>query len=675
MTPVKPQNFDPSEDLRESVFRLQVISYLALVIFVILIGRLWYLQVMNGAGYAERADANRIRNLPIPAERGKILDRNGRVLVASKTSYNIVLSRKDVRQGDFGEITEILVGTLGIDRDWLARRFEAARFEPKWESIVVKELATTRDAAWIEAHQMDYPMIRIEKAPQRVYVYGELAAHALGYVGEVSPKELKDPEGAFSREKGFKLGDIIGKFGIERTYNDILMGKDGERRVQVDSWGRILKELETIPPIPGRDLYTSLDLEIQLVAEEQGDTMPAGRGAIAVMDPNNGEILAMVSRPAFDPNIFSQAAKTPEGKEEIVRLQEDEDKPLYNRVIQGGFPPGSTWKLLTTVAGLNEGVITPADSKIQDGGIQFGNYYLSSMSHDAYPDINRAILHSCDGYFYRLGLKLGPERFEKWVDAFRFGRKTGIDLPNERSGTVPTRATKQFLFYDVPKRAKERKGEPWTEEDERIHRANAKWKDFDMAVSAFGQGQNASTPIQLLRYVGGLANGGYMNTPHLFLRADAGRDRFGSMRPGVKYEDKNRFQVPMSAEVHEVVKKGMWGAVHEAGGTAGASRVEGFDVCAKTGTAQVASKDKAGSKNKDHAWIISFAPKEKPELCSVILTENAGFGGTHSAPRAKAIYEDYYKRTRGITDEVASQPAVAKASPPAAPRKPRLKGR
>src|SRR5262249_49105149 len=205
------------------------------------------------------------------------------------------------------------------------------------------ELATEADRAWVESHEFEYPMIRIEKAPQRVYPYGQLAAHALGYVGEVSPDELKKPNSQFRKENGFKLGDIIGKFGIERTYNEILMGIDGQRRVLVDSKGRILRDIDRIEPIQGRTLTTTLDLEIQLVAEEQGDTMPAGRGAIAVMDPNNGEILAMVSRPAFDPNLFSQAAKTPEGKEEISKLYEDEDKPLYNRVIQGAFPPGSTW--------------------------------------------------------------------------------------------------------------------------------------------------------------------------------------------------------------------------------------------------------------------------------------------------------------------------------------------
>lgn len=650
--------------LRESSLRLNIIRYLALVIFIVLAGRLWYLQLMNSEVFAERAEQNRTRILPIPARRGTIFDRQGRILVTSQPSYNIVLSREDVKERDFPLMAALLVKNLGIDKEWLDKRFEAAKYEAKYEYIVVKELATFADVAWVKAHQYEYPMIRAEEAPRRLYPYGKMAAHALGYVGEVDRNELNNPKSPFSKERGYKLGDIIGKAGIERTYNEILMGKDGARRVLVDSKGHIQHEIDRTEPVPGRDFYTTLDLDIQKVAEAQTDTMPAGRGAIAVMDPNNGEILAMVSHPAFDPNIFSLRAKTDEGKEEIRELQQDEDRPLYNRVIQGQFPPGSTWKLMTTVAALNEGVITPQNSRVQDGGIQLGSYYMSSMSHDGMPDINRAILHSCDGYFYRLGLKMGVERFEKWVNLFRFGQRTGIDLPGEYAGIAPTRATKQKEFDWAIKRIQKQLDEATDKTlrnqlEFRIKQLQheAEWTDYDMAASAFGQGRNASTPIQLLRYVGALANGGFVNTPHLFLKAVPGIDREGKQNPALKYEDKTRFSVPMSAEIHEIVKKGMWGAVHDPGGTAGGARIEGFDVCGKTGTAQVASKDKAGTRNKDHAWFISFAPRDKPEICSVILTENAGFGGKQSAPRAKAIYEDYYRRTRGITDEVKAEVA------------------
>lgn len=650
MKPVREPSFDSAEDLRRAALRLEIMRYLAMVIFALLVGRLWFLQIMNSGVYAERAEQNRTRILPIPARRGTIFDRKGKVLVTSQPSYNIVISRKDVR--NFDEIAEVLVKNLNVDRDWMAKRFEAARFEAKYESIVVKEQVSSADVAWVRAHQYEYPMIRAEEAPRRLYLHGIKAAHALGYVSEVSRNELNNPDSAFSREKGFKLGDIIGKAGIERTYNEILMGKDGERRVLVDSRGRIQRELDRIEPTPGRDLYTTLDWDIQEIAEQQTDTMPAGRGVITVADPNNGEILALVSHPAFDPNVFSLRAKTDEGREEIERLTEDPNRPLYNRVIQGMYPPGSTWKLLTTVAALNEGVITPENSRIQDGGIQLGNYFMNSLSHLGMPDVVTAIARSADGYYYRLGLKMGPDKFERWVTEFGFGKRTGIDLPREVSGIAPTRAVKENITRNIMKRQKEAKGLEWTEKDEEAAKKAGRWTDYDMAASAFGQGMNASTPIQLLRYVSGLAVGGQMHTPHLFLKAVAGTDRNGQYYGEIFYEDKNKFVIPMSPATKDIVKTGMYQAV--AGGTAGAAAVEGFDVCGKTGTAQVASNDKAGRKNQDHAWFMSFAPRDNPELAMVILTENAGFGGRQSAPRAKPIYEDYFRRTRGLPD-----PAVA----------------
>jgi penicillin-binding protein 2 len=653
MKPVQNQRgTDSFEDIRQVGLRLEVLRVLAVVICLLLGIRLSWLQVVNRENYSVLAEQNRVRILAIPAPRGTIYDRKGRALVTSRNSYNIVLSREKGQRLE--DKINLIVENLRVDREWLTKRFEAAKYEPKYEYIVVKETATAEDVAWVEAHKPEYPELLALEAPQRVYIYGKFAAHALGYVGEVSKKELRDPNSLFSEARGFKLGDIIGKSGFERYYNDLLMGKDGERRVVVDSRGQIKSELSRVEPIPGRDIYTTLDYDIQFPAEEQGDTMPTGRGALVVMDPNNGEVFAMVSRPAFDPNVFSQRSKTPEGRDEISELYSDEDKPLYNRVIQAAMAPGSTWKLFTTVAALNEGVITPEDSKIQDGSIQLGSYFMSSMSHLGYPDVVTAIARSADGYYYRLGLKMGGERFEKWVHIFRFGERTGVDLPNERAGRPPTPSEKKQFYEAVARNLKKKRaeaGEKWTERDEKQYEFLSRWTDYDMAASAFGQGRNETTPIQLLRYVGALATGGQMVTPHLLHKVPA-VERDGVRAPELRYQDRNTFTVPMSPAIHEIVKKGMWNAVN-GDGTAGAARVEGFDVCGKTGTAQVASKARAGEKNKDNAWFISFAPRDKPEICAVILTENAGFGGRNSAPRAKVIYEGYYKRTRGLPVEVA----------------------
>lgn len=580
------------------------------------------MQIVNHQTYAQAALQNRLRRLPIKAPRGRIFDRNGIVLADSRTSYNIVVSREDLKSVE--DEIELLVNQLGIDREWLKRRFEEARYEAKYLPIVVKEDAGPADVAWVAAHQFEHPELRIEEMPQRQYIHETLAAHALGYVGEVSQRELE--KGPFGREQSYRMGDIVGKNGIERTYNEILTGRDGERIVVVDSRGRIRAEVERIAPIPGRDLYTTLDYELQKTAEEQADLMPAGRGAIAVMDPNNGQMLALVSRPAFDPNLFSLRMKLPSDKQDIRNLYQNEDRPLFDRVIQGTYPTGSTWKIFMAVAALNEGVITVGDSKIRDGGLQIGNYWMSSLSNLGYPDIHPAIVKSADGYFYRLGLRMGIENMEKWTGIFRLGQRTGIDLPNERAGIPPSRAWKA-----------------------RVNPKDPKWRDYDTAAAAIGQGI-AITPLQMLRMVAGVSIGGKMKTPHLLLKGTSGIDRFGNQQPEINYSDEQQFNVPISDQVHRVIVDALWGVVNESG-TGTRARVEGFDVAGKTGTAQVASKSRAGQKYKDHAWFVSFAPRDKPEIASVVLVENSGFGGIQAAPKAGAIYQSYYQRTRAMTSE------------------------
>jgi len=614
--------FDRYDERRQLRSRLNVLRLIAVVFFVLIAGRLYLMQVVNYRSYAESSLQNRLRRLPIKAPRGKIFDRNGIVLADSRPSYNIIVSREDLKSVE-AEI-ELLVNRLSIERDWLARRFEEAKYEAKYLPIVVKENANSEDVAWVVAHQFEHPELRIEAMPQRHYVYGPLAAHALGYVGEVSKRELE--KGPYSREKGYSMGDIVGKTGIERTYNEILTGRDGERIVVVDSRGRIREEVERIAPIRGRDIYATLDFELQTTAEEQADQIPSGRGAIAVMDPANGEVLAMVSRPAFDPNLFSLRTKLPGDRKDIRNLYQNEDRPLFNRVIQGAYPTGSTWKIFMAVAALSEGTITPENSKIRDGGLQIGNYWMSSLSNLGYPDIRLAIIRSADGYFYRLGLKMGIENIEKWTGIFRLGQRTGIDLPNERAGIPPSRAWKA-----------------------RVNPRDPTWRDYDTAAAAIGQGI-AITPLQMLRLTAGVAMGGEMATPHLLLTARSGVDHLGEHHSEISYMDKQKFRVPMSPEIHRIVTDALWGVVNESG-TGTRARVEGFDVSGKTGTAQVASKSRAGEKYKDHAWFVSFAPRDNPELAAVVLAENSGFGGTHAAPKAGAIYEAYYQRTRGIEAE------------------------
>src|SRR4030095_10572833 len=343
---------DTSQNLRA---RLRFIQMLVVVLLGTLGVRLYVLQVVRGERYAEIAENQRRRRLPIPAPRGVIFDRDGKVLVDSRPIYNVILSREDVKGKDLTSLVEPLSEGLTVDKDLLRERFELIKSMPAFESIQVKQDANQGDIAWVESHNLEFPELRVEQQPQRRYPPNGSLAHVLGYVGEVSPEQLKLQS---YKEKGLKPGDIIGQSGVEQIYDDYLRGKDGYREVVVDSRGRIQDEIETVPPIPGRDLVTTIDSDLQAVAEEQLGTSATKRGVLIAMDPNNGEIFALASAPTFDPNLFSQRITTKEGHAEYVALLNDPETPLLNRAIQSRYPPGSTWKIPMSIAGLQQGAIT-----------------------------------------------------------------------------------------------------------------------------------------------------------------------------------------------------------------------------------------------------------------------------------------------------------------------------
>src|SRR6266446_6688937 len=342
---------DSSQNLR---LRLRIIQALVLVMLAVLGVRLYLIQIINGARYAEIAENQRIRLLPITAPRGVIFDRNGHPLVDSRPIYNVILSREDLKGRDLLSLVKPLTEALAVDVDILRDRFEQISSQPAFESILVKQDATPGDIAWVEAHQLEFPELRVEQQPQRRYPPDGLLAHVLGYVAEVGPEQLK--QGSY-KDKGLKPGDLIGQSGLEQTYDDYLRGKDGYRKVIVDSRGRIQDEIETVAPQPGQDLVTTIDLDLQNAAEEQLRTSATKRGVIVALDPNNGEILALASAPTFDPNLFSRIG-TKEGRAEYVAVLNDPQKPLINRAVQSRYPPGSTWKVPMAVAGLEQGAIT-----------------------------------------------------------------------------------------------------------------------------------------------------------------------------------------------------------------------------------------------------------------------------------------------------------------------------
>lgn len=637
---------DTSQNLRT---RLWIVQSFVVLLLALLGVRLYYLQLVRGQYYAEIAQNQRRRRLPIPAPRGVIFDRDGHPLVTSTPIYNVILSREDLRDRKLISLAGPLAEALSVDPDILRDRFEQIGSQPAFESILVKQDATQGDIAWVEAHELEFPELRVEQQPLRRYPADGMLAHVLGYVGEISPEQLKQ---SGYKDKGLKPGDVIGLSGLEQTYDDYLRGKDGYREVIVDSRGRIQDEIETIAPQPGQDLVTTIDLDLQLVAEEQLRTSTTGRGVIVAMNPNNGEIFALASAPTFDPNLFSRIG-TKEGRAEYVAVLNDPQKPLINRAVQSRYPPGSTWKVPMAVSGLEQGAITLDHSNLVcGGGILVGNKFTRCMGNHGTPDLKAAITHSCDGYFYRLGLKMGLDGIVSMVDEFDLNKRTGIDLPNEVLNLTPSLELKK-----------------------RTQGENSEWKDIDTVYASFGQVYDIITPIALLRTIAGVANGGKLYVPHLLkelkpagvegtpdYRVDRGFQPLDSTRPNPKV-------LLIAEDIHHLVVEGMWGVVNN-GGTGAAIRMAGFDIAGKTGTAQVVGLGKDTGKNKDHAWFVSYAPAYKPEIAMVALIENSGFGGQHAAPAVRRVYDVYYRKTRN--EEPPGALPIAKTPKPEdkTPKKP-----
>jgi len=626
---------DDSQNLR---VRLRLIQALVLVLLGVLGVRLYLLQIINGWRYAEIAENQRIRLLPIPAPRGVIFDRNGHLLVDSRPIYSVILSREDTKGIDRSSLIKPLSEGLGIDGEILRERFDQVKSQPAFESILIKAGASQTDIAWVDAHQLELPALRVEQTPQRRYPANGMLAHVLGYVQEISPEQLEEPR---YKDKHYKPGDIIGQNGLEAVYDDYLRGREGYRKVIVDSRGHIQKEIEVVPPEPGQDLVTTIDLDLQQAAEEQLQKSTTKRGVIVAMDPNNGEIMAMASYPTFDPNLFSQRITTKAGRAEYAALLNDPQTPLLNRAIQAKYPPGSTWKIPMAVAGLQQGVITIDKSNLVcGGGIQIGNKFTRCMGNHGTPDLRTAITKSCDGYFYRLGLKMTITGIMAMVDEFDLNRRSGIDLPHESLNYTPSPDLKA-----------------------KMNPRDSEWRDIDTVYASFGQVYDIVTPITMLRTVAGAGMGGKLYIPHLLKELrPIGQQGEADYRPSRAFQPMdpqrpNPKILPIPEEQHKVVVDGMWGVVNN-GGTGASIKMTGFDIAGKTGTAQVVGLGKDTGANKDHAWFVSYAPAYKPEISVIALIENAGFGAAHAAPAVRAIYDVYYKKTRPQQDEPKNSVAL-----------------
>ena len=630
---------DTSQNLRA---RMRFLQAGVILLLGLLSVRLYVLQVVRGGHYAEIAENQRRRRLPIPAPRGVIFDREGRVLVDSRPTYNVILSREDIKGKDLTSLIEPLSEGLSVDKDILRDYFEMVKTMPAFESIMVNQDSTQGDIAWVESQNLELPELRVEQQPQRTYPANGSLSHVVGYVGEISPEQLNKQA---YKDKGLKPGDIIGLSGIEQIYDDYLRGRDGYREVVVDSRGRIQDELETVAPIPGRDLVTTIDLDLQKAAEEQLQNSVTKRGVLIAMDPNNGEILALASFPTFDPNLFSQRITTKEGRAEYAALLNDRDTPLINRAVQSRYPPGSTWKIPMAIAGLQQGAITLDHSNLVcGGGITIGNKFTRCMGNHGSPDVKAAITHSCDGYFYRLGLKMGIDGIVEMVDEFDLNKRSGIDLPNEVVSWTPSREFKR-----------------------RMQPRDPEWRDIDTVYASFGQVYDVITPIALIRSIAAISQGGKMYIPHLLKEVRAiGTPGSPDYQGPVTFQPHdpakpNPKVIPIPADINHAVVEGMWRVVN-GGGTGARIQMAGFDIAGKTGTAQVVELGKDVGRNEDHSWFVTYAPAYKPEIAMLALIENSGFGGTHAAPATRGVYDAYYRKTRHEEPpgaQIAKKPTAA----------------
>lgn len=609
--------------------RVGTIQILAFLLLALLGARLYYLQIVRGDYFSERAESQRVRYIPVPAPRGAIFDRNGKLLVDSRPTYNVVISNDGLKAADLGTRIDQYSKGLALDRQFVVDRLNLIRKQNEFETLVLKENVGMPDITWVEAHNLEFPELRVELQPQRFYPLGTTLAHVLGYVGEISPKQLESDE---YKEKGFRPGDIIGKGGLEQNYDQFLRGRPGYRKVLVDSRGRVQSELEIVQPQSGQDLVTTIDLELQLKAEQRLQETPTKRGTIIGMDPNNGEMLVMASAPSFDPNVFVRGSSTPEGRKQIAAYWQDEKRPLYNRAIQGRYPPGSTWKIPNSLAGLQQGAITVAQSNLAcGGGITIGNKFTRCMGSHGSPPLSYAITKSCDGYYYRLALKMGIDGIIKMVEDYGYDKVSGIDIPNEKVPQTP-----KSWMPSVVKR-------------------EGKWSDIRTVYSGIGQDTVVVTPISMLRAVAAIGVRGKMYVPH-FLKefrpiaavGTPGESDYFEARPGFGFDRPEPKLIVATEDQFDVLIKGMWGVVN-GGGTAGAIRMPDFEIAGKTGTAQVAVLGQDVGDKKDHAWFVSFAPAYKPEIAVLALIENVGFGGSFAAPAVKGVYETYVSNHHGHT--------------------------
>jgi penicillin-binding protein 2 len=576
--------------------------------FVALSISFWFLQIVQHAQYREMAENNHQRTLALRAPRGVLFDRQGRVLVENRDSLNVSIVREHTK--DLDRTINLLSEVAGLDVEEVRQIVERHKGEPAYRPIVILEDASLAQVAALAARRLDFelPDVVVEEVPMRRYPTDALAAHLFGYVGEASDAQIGD---------GVQTGAIVGQSGVERVYNKLLMGEDGARRVVVNSMGREIRTLEEVPPVAGRRVQLTIDYDLQKAAEE-GFRHAGFNGSAVILDPRDGEVLSLVSLPAYDPNDFASGIDNATW----AALNTDALRPLQNRAIQGRYSPGSTFKIVVATAALEEGLVTP-DFRVYCGGGAsfFGRYFQCHLrGGHGLVDMRHAIEKSCNVYFYTLGNMLGVDKIHKWAENLGLAGRTGIDLPNEQESIVPSTEWK-------------------------LERTGERWYPGETISVSIGQGQVTVTPVSLAVMIATVANGGTRVTPHVIRAVDEGAGWKQVTPPAVA--DRVAFRPETLAALHD----GLWMVVNAAG-TGTRARIAGRDVAGKTGTAQVISIQGrqaargSGRDLRDHGWFVFFAPKDNPQIAGVIFGEHNehGFLG---APIAKHVIETYFAKQEG----------------------------
>lgn len=591
---------DLSLAIRRSKVTLAVLAALALLVLIFY----WKIQVLDHQKYWKMAEANRIREFPLSAPRGLILDRQKVILAENVPSFKVSLVREAIT--DYDRTLRELSQLLGLSQEVLKKRIDRFRFLPAFEPIIIKDNLKLEEASIIEARKDEFPEVKLEVEPKRSYPFGQTGAHFIGYLQEVSVDELRTQP-----EKRWRAGEMVGKAGLEKQYNDYLAGKDGKIQEIVDSLGRPRAEISRIEPLPGRNLEVTIDFDLQRKAEE---LLEGREGAIVALDPRSGDCLVWASSPSYDPNRFISRFSA----DEWLSIVNDPGKPLENRVIRGLYSPGSIFKIVMALAALKEGIITENSTFFCSGSIEIYNKEFACWFRPGHGHLNlpEAIKNSCNIYFYQLGRRLDIDTIAAYARMMGLGQKTEVDLPGEKEGLVPGSDWKRKFLRQA-------------------------WFPGETISVSIGQGPLLVTPLQIAYLTSIVANRGKKVKPHLIKNRE---DQLAV----------DHLEWPES--LIDKLVEGMWRSVNDQGTGQGAF-LPGFDVCGKTGSTQVISRETAerltqtrGEIKKTHSWFTGFAPRHNPVIVVTVLVEFGGRGGQTAAPIAGQIFKAYREKYVRQTD-------------------------